>query len=743
MHDLLREGDTVERQNAKLMRITDALMRRVEQTTDTNGTAYAQFERAAMLEGQVRQRTIDLERTLDLLNDSNARLAHANRQTEVAQSHLSEAIETVNEGFALFDANDKLVLHNSRFCKDLHDISDYLTEGLSFVEYVGLISESRFLSLPDQTGPSDWAARRLRHHNRSHVVFNVELIWDRWLQVSEHRTKTGGTVILQTDVTEIMREERREREKLVDRQARMVRATLDHLPQGVCIFDRAGALVGWNRRMEDLIDLPSDEGLIGMPFGDILRILVKEMKFASSFSRSMLQSWADRRAGRRPLNFEVTRGTHQVYTVFAQEMPDRGFVISFTDITPERLATQALHTLNTQLERRVASRTEELGEALSEARRANVSKTRFVAAASHDLLQPLSAAKLFVASLEDRIQDPTSRDIADKAVSALASVESIIEALLDISRLDVGQATMDVQPVALGPLMRSLASEMAPAAAEKSLELRVVPSGLHAVSDPVFLRRILQNLLSNAIRYTSSGRIVFGVRRLRDQVRIEVHDTGVGIAEDDQEKVFQEFAQVSRLGAGSDGLGLGLAIVERACRQLGHDLSLQSAPGQGSCFSITMETKAPAFIPADDIIFPMSNTTSPLEGLIVLLVENDPDVAKAITLNVEGWGAHIIHSESGESAIALLEEVELVPDCILLDNHLGDGMTGLDLCVYLRSQFNNLPALIISADRGDEMVASCNEIGVPLLPKPLDLTRLRRFLEDASAKAMIAGQQPV
>ncbi|MEM1302579.1 MAG: PAS-domain containing protein, partial [Pseudomonadota bacterium] len=654
MHDLLRDDDSIERQNAKLVRIADALMRRVEQKAEDSSIAYAQFEHAAMLEGQVRQRTLDLEHTLDLLNDSNARLAVANRETEAAENHLTEAIETISEGFALFDERDRLVLHNSRFCKDLTDVTEDLTRGLRFAEYVELISQSRFLSLPHGTMTAEWARKRLADHALDQVVFNVGLIWDRWLQVSEHRTGFGGTVVLQTNVTDIIREERRERDKLVDRQARMVRATLDHLPQGVCIFDKERALVGWNRRMEEFIDLPQGRGLIGTPVTDILDILDRQMKFTGNFSRSMLQSWADRRAGRRPVTFEVTRGSHLFYTVFAQELPDRGFVISFTDITPERLATQALHTLNTQLERRVASRTEELGDALSEARRANVSKTRFVAAASHDLLQPLSAAKLYVASLEDRLKDPTSRDIADKAVNALASVEDIIEALLDISKLDIGQTTMDVQPVALGPLMQSLATEMAPAAAAKSLQLRVVPSSVYVVSDPLFLRRILQNLLSNAIRYTDSGRIVFGVRRLNGQVSIEVHDTGMGIAPTDQQRVFQEFAQVSRPGAASEGLGLGLAIVERACRQLGHELSLQSFVGRGSCFGITLDTQVQDRVPVEDPFFALDPISSPLEGVIVLLVENDLDVARAIALTVEGWGAHIIHCETGEAAVELL-----------------------------------------------------------------------------------------
>lgn len=729
---LIDPSDTIERQNAKLIKITEALMRRVEQKTEQSGLAYAQFERAALLEAQVRQRTQDLERTLDLLHDSNAQLAVANRETEAARSNLAEAIETVDEGFALFDAQDLLVMSNSRFCKDLSDIKASIQPGLAFKSYVDLIGSSRFLSLPAVENRATWTQKRMQRHTDNHVVFNVSLVWDRWLQVSEHRTASGGTVILQTDVTGIMRLERRERAKLMDRQAKMVRATLDHINQGVCIFGHDGRLVGWNMQMETLLNLPIDENVVGLEFAALVDRLGDQFDYSGTVSRAGLLAWAEKRTGRRPLTFEVDHGKDRVLSVFAQEMPDRGFVISFTDVTAEREAARALREMNETLERRVEERTLELGDALAEARRANASKTRFVAAASHDLLQPLSAAKLFVSSLEDRATDDLSREVAGKAVSALASVEGIIEALLDISKLDSGQASMNIQPVRLGSILTSLRDELTPSAGFRGLDLHIVDSSVVVRSDAVFLRRILQNLVSNALRYTAHGKVLVGVRRTDNGARIEVHDTGPGIALADQRTVFQEFKQLSPNRSGANGLGLGLAIVERACQSLGHPLALRSEPGQGCCFSVTVDC-----VQADvhDVIdtSPDTRLARPkAEGVMVLLVENDAEVARAITLMIEDWGSHVVHASSGEEALDLLDEIEIVPDGFLLDYQLGDGMQGTDLLARLRTRYGKVPARIISADRTPDLLKACIDLKVKLIPKPLNPARISRFLDAAA-----------
>ena len=323
---LIDPADPVEVQNAKLMRIAQSLMRKVEQAGSDPGLAYSQFERAALLEAQVRQRTVDLERTLALLHEANA-------AAEAARSNMAEAVESVQEGFALFDHSDHLVMSNSRFCREIADIVPRIEPGLPFADYVALVSQSIYLALPEGETRAQWMARRMARHADDSTVFNVRLTRDRWLQVGEHRTASGGTVILQTDVSEIMRAERVKRDRLLDEQAQMVRATLDHLNQGVCIFSARQRLVGWNDRMEDLLDRPIDGQVLGIRFTALVERLDEQIAFSSHFTREHLIAWANRTRPRRPISFEVNRGRDAILSVFAQEIPDRGFVISFTDVT--------------------------------------------------------------------------------------------------------------------------------------------------------------------------------------------------------------------------------------------------------------------------------------------------------------------------------------------------------------------------------------------------------------------------
>ncbi|MEO0388357.1 MAG: ATP-binding protein, partial [Pseudomonadota bacterium] len=441
-----------------------------------------------------------------------------------------------------------------------------------------------------------------------------------------------------------------------------------------------------------------------------------------------LETWAGQSDGRAPITFDLIGNSGQIFNVLAQEMPDEGFVISFTDVTAEHQAAEALRELNRTLEQRVEERTEELGLALGEAERANESKNRFVAAASHDLLQPLSAAKLYLATLQDRDVDHGTLAISEKAASALRSAEDIIEALLDISKLDAGRATFDVRPFCLGATLGSIASEMAPLARQKGLDLRVVPSSLTIVSDPVFFRRILQNLVVNAIRYTDRGRVVVGVRRRASgRICLEVHDTGRGIRDEDQSRIFQEFARVDRANSGAEGIGLGLAIVERACASLGHQLRLRSTFGHGSCFSVGV---TPSDCIAAEVI-PVKEPEDALDllrGQMLLLVENDPDLAQAMTLQFEGHGAHVLHCVSGEDALDLLEEIEIVPDAMLLDHQLGVGMTGLALYRRIRADYGAVPGIIISANRSAELVETCAALGVPFLRKPFEIKEFRKAL---------------
>jgi signal transduction histidine kinase len=718
---LINPTDSAERRTEKLLTIAAALMRRVEQATDDSGAAYAQFQRAALLEDQVRERTHDLGRALDLLNESNARLAEAMREAETARQNLSNAIETVQEGFALFDREERLVMCNSRFAMHMPDVHGQLHPGLAFEDYVAMVSRSPHLGLSGTDGARDWALGRMGRHKDRHVIFNVRLAGEHWVQVSEHRTPDGGTVILQTDVTDIIRAERHERGKLLDDQARVIRATLDHIDQGVGIFDAEARLVGWNQRLGTLLSLPMGRLRIGASFDHLFSRFRDEMRFPSGMSAGQLLSWVRAPGHRSPLEFEVRRGAALILDAFAQGMPDGGFVLSFTDVTAERAALEALSRANETLEARVIERTLELEDALGNAERANASRTRFVAAASHDLLQPLSAAKLFIGSIGGAGLEPGAQEALEKAQNALISVEGLLDALLNISKLESGKAAVSVGTMQLDRLLRTLADEFTPMAATKGLALRVVPCGLAVESDPAYLRRILQNLIGNAIRYTLRGRVLVGARRRGSGVRLEVWDTGPGIPEAAQDDIFKEFHRLNARASASEGMGLGLAIVERACALLGHPLELRSVVGRGTCFMVQVPKSevGPDWPRPDDPPERQDGKTLATDR-IVFLVENDADLRRALALILEKWGMTVLEAASGEEALALIEEIDILPDLFLVDQQLGAGITGLEFVERIRARHGAVPARLITANRGWDLRVAATSAGIEILYKPID-----------------------
>lgn len=735
---MLRPDQPLERRHEKLLEIAAALMRRVEQGSDPSGAAYAQFERAAMLEDQVRARTRDLERALDLLNDSNARLARANRDTELARQNLANAIETVREGFALFGPDDRLVLCNARFCADLPDLRPALVPGLAFADYVAGVSRSPNLILPAGEAPSDWLRTRLARHREPHVIFNVQLAADRWAQVSEHRTRDGGTVILQTDVTDIIHAEREAHGRLLDDQARLVRATLDHISQGVVIFDAGARMLGWNARAGELLALPLTEFRPGLPFDELLARLRGRVALAQGLSARRLRNWALTRA-RAPLRFGLARaGT--ALDAFGQAMPGGGFVISFTDVSAERRAIAALRQANETLEARVEARTLELGDALARAERASATRSRFVAAASHDLLQPLSAAKLFLASMRDEALPPRAAEAAGKTSAALESVETLLEALLDISRLESGRLAARVEPVPLGPMLARLAEEFAPLADQRGLGLRVRPTQAVALTDATWTRRILQNLIANAIRYTRTGGVLVGLRRTPGGLRVDVTDTGPGIPEAEREAIFREFHRLNARASASEGMGLGLAIVERAAAMLGHRVMLASRLGRGSRFTLHL----PAAPVATDRHPPPPAPARPAlpRDLMGLLVAQDGELRRALAHLLEGWGVGVLDLADPAEALPLIADIGVPPDFVLIDTRLGDEDAGLALIAALTARHGPRPASLLTASRDGALRDRAAAAGVGLLYKPIDTRILERFVARLGADPTLVASPP-
>lgn len=726
---VLNPADSPERSREKLLKIVDVLMSQTEQRSNEHSAAYAQFQRAAMFEEQVRQRTVDLEYALDLLNVSNARLAEANRDLDTARRNLANAIETVQDGFALFDSDDVLVMYNSRFASFLPDVREALHEGISFSNYAELVGRSKHLDLTETDTAYAWAERRVERHKDRHVVFNIHVEGDRWVQISEHRTRDDGTVILQTDVSDLVHAERETRGRMLDDQAQMIHATLEHVSLGVCIFDKDARLAGFNQRLGYLMGLPMSHMRIGARFDTMYQRAETALTLNDGMTPEALLSWVYGQAPRVPLTFELKHVDNRVLVVSAEDLPDGGFVMSVTDVTAERQAVEDLTRANETLEARVMSRTLDLEDALGRAERANAARSRFVAAASHDLLQPLSAAKLFVASAEDDVTSPLARETLAKAQNALASVENILSALLDISKLEAGRKALDIMPVPLAPMLMQLREEYLPAARAKGIDLRVVRTDKIVESDPTYLRRILQNLMSNAIRYTEEGRVLVGARhKPNGRVRLEVRDTGPGIPEASQQAIFQEFHRLGTSASASVGMGLGLAIVDRACAQLGHPIHLHSALGKGTVFGIDLAVTR--HVAAQTISTFQTPATEPDQafGLIALLVENDADVRRAMTLLLEKWGLAVVAVESGEEALSLVAELDVVPDLMLVDYQLGEGIDGIEVIRQMRGLYGAIPARLVTANRSPEVVQHSSGAGVKILYKPIAPQDLERFV---------------
>ena len=721
----LNPADPPERRLEKLERIVDVLMRRVERDTDQSNPNYSHFQAAIVLEKQVKSRTKDLGEALELLERTNAQLSVAKAEAEAARSDLANALEAIQEGFALFDPEDRLVMRNSRFCSYLPDVVALLEPGVSFADYVRIVSDSAHIKLEADQLREDWIGRRMAAHQRRNSTFNVEHKGDRWIQVSEQRTPNGGTAVLQTDVTDMLRIERQERNKLLGTQAEMIRATLDHLNQGIAIFDSGHFLLGSNERMRDMFGPPQRLLQTGTSFSSIVDFFLSKGTFIEAPELARLGRWVRQEETRAPLALRLTAADDRHFDVFCQETPDRGFVISFTDVTAERNAINAVYAMNETLEQRVNERTAELSDARDLAERANVSKSRFVAAVSHDLLQPLNAAKLFIASLNETEQPPQARELTQRINNAFGSVETILGALLDITKLDSGALSVDQTTIPLGALLASVHDQFRHGAGSKGLRLTVRPTNVVVRSDQTYLLRIVQNLVANAIRYTRTGGVLVGARRRGADVQIEVWDTGIGISEENRADIFKEFKRLHGQGRSEPGMGLGLAIVERACNLLEHELSFSSEPGRGSVFRVrvplaisTTETRDAREAASDKALTPM----------VSLVIENQETPSAGLSPLLEDWGLNTIDASDGEQARQWLAEVGIVPDVIIVDQFAADGTDGAEIVRDLRRNFGPIPAVLMISDSREKPHEAALNDGIILLKKPIEPRHLRSIL---------------
>ncbi len=514
----------------------------------------------------------------------------------------------------------------------------------------------------------------------------------------------------------------------------ILQTALDHVRQGIAVFDRDLRLVTWNRQFGEMLDLPPEILRIGVGIDQIIRFNAANGQFGPGPVEEIVREKLSRYARRNVAFQERLAPRGVVMEVRVNTMPDGGVVVTFTDITPTVEAAEALERANETLERRVRERTKaleklntQLAQAKSEADEANISKTRFLAAASHDILQPLNAARLYATSLVERAEAGEETRLARNVDASLEAVEEILGALLDISRLDAGALKPDIAPLRLDEIFRQLELEFAPMAKEKGLRLTFVPSTAAVRSDRRLLRRLLQNLVSNAIKYTPRGRVLIGVRHHRGRLRVQVLDTGVGVPSGKQKLIFKEFQRLDEGAKAARGLGLGLSIVERIARVLDHPISLTSIPGRGSVFTIEVPSAPP--MPAMEEPSPRpAAPVATLQGLNVLCIDNDPAILDGMETLVSGWGCHVIKAPGISEALAMLRERRAVPDVLLIDYHLDKG-DGIDAAKQLRWKLGqSLPAVLITADRSKRVRDGARATEMAVLNKPVRPAALRALL---------------
>lgn len=503
----------------------------------------------------------------------------------------------------------------------------------------------------------------------------------------------------------------------------LLASTLEHIDPGVSVVDRDLRLVAWNSRYLELFDYPPGMVAVGTPVADLIRYNALRGECGpGEVEDHVARRIANMRRNERH-SFERVRPDGRVLKTVGGPMPGGGYVMCFTDITAEAEARAALESARAELERRVSERTAELTRANRALAEATADKTRFLAAASHDLLQPLHAARLFLSAMEGRV-DTGAAPLLAKAGQSIDGGEQLLRALLDISRIDAGGVTPRVERVDLAALVRDVVDTMRPLATEKGLSLRFVGKGVVVDSDPALLRSIVQNLLSNAIRYTARGGIVAGVRRRGAGARVEVWDSGPGIAEDKQRLIFREFERLDT--GGEAGLGLGLAIVDRTARLIGADIGLSSRPGHGSRFSVLLPLAAvQAAVIAHEAV-----PTAESPARTVLVIDDDPAVTDASAALLTSWGHSVTTAGSAEQALDLHGRF----DAALIDFDLGDGIDGLELAALLRARGRAGRFALVTASTAPGIAERADKMGIALMTKPVDLAALSLWLAGGPAR---------
>ena len=508
----------------------------------------------------------------------------------------------------------------------------------------------------------------------------------------------------------------------------LVQSSIEHISQGISVVDQQMRMVAWNKRYLEFFEYPDGYVRTGRPVADLIRFNLERIGCLPEDLNAEVEKRIRYLKEGTPHNFERYRPEGRVLEVSGNPMPGGGFVTSYTDITIHKELERQLRASNETLELRVQQRTRELELAKLEAEDANFSKTQFLAAASHDLMQPLNAASLFASALAQKTNDSELQSLSENVVLSLQAADALINSMLEASRLDAGAVAPKLEVFRLRDLFDQLDREFTAMADQRALSFRMVATNHAVFSDPHLLRRILQNFLSNAVRYTGEGGVLMGCRRHGNMLRIEVWDTGPGIPADKRREIFQEFRRLKtpEYDKTEKGLGLGLAIAERISRLLNHPINLRSWLRRGSVFSVDVPLgEMPHIVPV--LMQSSVPSLSSFAGLHILCVDNDPNILAGMKALLEGWGCVVLVANDEGTALEALRQ--RIPDLVIADYQLDDGVTGLQLVEALSMASNrDFPVLVITANNTEDIRRLAEEQGHMFMAKPVKPARLRALM---------------
>lgn len=531
-----------------------------------------------------------------------------------------------------------------------------------------------------------------------------------------------------------------EANKLFKFNRELLQAGVENIEQGISVIDADMRLVAWNKRYIELLDYPDDFVCAGKPIAELLQFNADRGVIAGNTkptdidsTDNFIQRRIDHMRQGNSHHFQREMPNGVVLEIRGQAMPGGGFVSTFSDITAHIETKKALQQANETLEQRVAERTLELSNAKAEAEAANTSKTKFLAAASHDLMQPFNAMSLFTNMLNKKVQSTDLKELANNIQNSLNAAESLLSDLVEISRLDNSTQKIDKHCFIIDDLLAPLSSEFTVLARHANLDFSYVKSSCVVETDQRLLRRVVQNFLSNAINYcpqtNRQGKVLLGVKHQQNNIIIEVWDNGPGIPADKQAIIFKEFERLNTNDTVS-GLGLGLAISERIAKLLGCTISVKSTLNKGTCFSITVPRSYS--IQAEKI----AQTTASIQvtndefcNLNVVLIDNESLMLTAMQAQLQEWGCRVIAAKDENSLADTLAQQPVIPTLIISDYHLDNNQNGVDLISECMHKYGwQAPVIICSADPSEQVRGHTSNAKFYFMRKPIKALALKKLM---------------